>query len=209
MKRILFITAVLFMSFAGYSQTKDKKAKEYYDNGCEKIFMKNFTGAIADFSEALKCDSGFIQAYENRGVAKFYLKDNLGAIADYSKALEINPNDYNTHGRRGWAEFYLQEYREAIADFNKAIEGKRYDAHYYNIRGQAKYYLQDYKGAIPDFNKAIKLWSGEKYQRSIAFYWRGLAEIDLGQKDSGCLDLKKAADLGYTDANEAIQKYCQ
>jgi serine/threonine-protein kinase len=209
MKRILFIIAVLLISFEGYSQTKDKKAKEYYDNGCDKVSKKNFSGAIADFSEAIKRDSGFIQAYENRGVAKFYLRDNRGAIADYNKALGINPNDYNTHGRRGWAKFYLQEYREAIADFTKAIEGNRNDVHYYNIRGQSKYYLQDYKGAISDFNKVIKSWSGEKDQRSKAFYWRGLAKIDFGQKDSGCLDFRKAADLGYSEAYEAKQKYCQ
>jgi tetratricopeptide (TPR) repeat protein len=206
---MFFIIVVLLMSFAGYSQTKDKQAKEYYDNGCDKVFKKNYTGAITDFSEAIKRDSGFIQAYENRGVAKFYLKDNMGAIVDYTKALGINPNDYNTLGRRGWAKFNLQEYKEAIADFTKAIEGGRNDTRYYNIRGQAKYYLQDYKGAIVDFNRVIKSWSGEKYQKSKAFYWRGLAEIDLGQKDSGCLDLSKAANLGYSEANEAIQKYCQ
>jgi serine/threonine-protein kinase len=209
MKRILFIVAVLFMSFAGYSQTKDKKAKEYYDNGCDKVLKKNFAEAIADFSEALKRDSDFIQAYENRGVAKFYLNDNLGAIADYTKALEINPDDYNTHGRRGWARFYVHDYRGAIADFSSAIKNGRDNTLYYNIRGQAKFQLQDYEGAIADFNKVIKSWTGGKVQRSKAFYFRGLSEIDLGQKDSGCLDLTKARKSGYTKASEAIKRYCQ
>ena len=54
------------MSFAGYSQTKDKKAKEYYDDGCEKVIKKNFAEAIADFSEAIKRDADFIQAYEEQ-----------------------------------------------------------------------------------------------------------------------------------------------
>jgi tetratricopeptide (TPR) repeat protein len=209
MKRILIIMIVLLMSFIGYCQTNDKKAKEYYDNGCEKVTKKDFAGAITDFSEALKRDSGFIQAYENRGVAKFYLKDNRGAIADYTRALKINPNDYNTHGRRGWAEFYLQEYKDAITDFTKAIEGSRNNGQYYNIRGQAKYFLQDYAGAIADFSDVIKSWSGEKYQKSKAFYWRGQAKIVLGEKDEGCRDLRKAADMGYSEANEAIQKYCK
>ena len=197
------------MSFAGYSQTKDKKAKEYYDNGCDKVLKKNFTEAIADFSEAIKRDSGFIQAYENRGVAKFYLNDNQGAIADYTKALEINPDDYNTHGRRGWARFYVHDYKGAIADFTSAIKNGRDNTLYYNIRGQSKFQLQDYEGAIADFNKVIKSWTGGKTQRSKAFYFRGLSEIDLGQKDSGCLDLAKARKSGYTKASEAIKRYCQ
>ena len=192
-----------------YSQTKDKKAKEYYDNGCNKVLKKNYAEAIADFSEAIKRDSGFIQAYENRGVAKFYLNDNLGAIADYTKALEINPDDYNTHGRRGWARFYVHDYKGAITDFTSAIKNGRDNTLYYNIRGQAKFQLQDYEGAIADFNKVIKSWTGGKNQKSRAFYFRGLSEIDLGQKDSGCIDLTKARKSGYTKASEAIKRYCQ
>jgi tetratricopeptide (TPR) repeat protein len=197
------------MSLAGYSQTVDRKAMEYYNNGCDKVLKKNYTGAIADFSEAIKCDSGFIQAYENRGVAKFYLQDHKGAIADYNKALEINPNDYNTYGRRGWAKLNLRDCIGAIADFNKALEGNQDDAQYYNIRGQAKYQLQDYKGAIDDYNAVIKSRISGKYQKSEAFYWRGLVKIDMGQKESGCLDLREAGKLGYVKAFEAIMGYCQ
>jgi hypothetical protein len=39
-------------------------------------------------------------------------------------------------------------------------------------------------------------------------YVRGLSKIILGQKDSGCLDLSKAGELGYDRAYEAIEKYC-
>jgi len=208
-KKIFCLILILLMSFAGYSQTNDRKAMEYCNNGCYEISRKNYKGALAEFSWAIKRDSGFIQAYENRGVAKFYLHDYKGAIDDYNKALEINPNDYNTYGRRGWAKFYLQDCKGAIADFTNAIEGCLYPTQYYNIRGQAKYYLQDYTGAIADFNEVIKFWSGEKEQRSKAFFWRGLVKIDMGQKDSGCLDLSKAGKLGYSKAYEIIEIYCQ
>jgi tetratricopeptide (TPR) repeat protein len=208
MKRIFYLILVLLISFAGYSQPDDQIAKEYFNNGCDKVSRKNFKGAIADFSEAIMRTPGFKQAYENRGVAKYYLLDLMGAIDDYTKALEIDPNDYNTSGRRGWAKFYLQDYRGAITDFSKAIKGSRDNALYYNIRGQAKYQIQDYEGAIADFNKVIKSWSGGKNQKSKAFYFRGLSEIHLGQKDSGCLDLSKAWKLGYTKAYESIREYC-
>ena len=42
----------------------------------------------------------------------------------------------------------------------------------------------------------------------MAYYNRGLAKIQLGQKDSGCLDLSKAGELGYVEAYEAIKQYC-
>lgn len=209
MKRIFYLISVFMISFAVYSQTDNKKAMEDFFNGCDNVFRKNYLGAIADFSWAIKRDSGFLQAYENRGVAKFYIQDYRGAIADYTKALEINPNDYNTFGRRGWAKFYLQDCRGAIVDFTKAIEGSQDPAQYYNARGQAEYYLHDFQEAMADFNRVIKSWSGEKKQRSKAFYWRALVKIKLGQKDSGCLDLNKAGKLGYAEAFKVSEIYCQ
>jgi tetratricopeptide (TPR) repeat protein len=209
MKIMAFLILLLLMPYAIYSQTDNRKALESYNSGMDKFFKKNYTGAITDFSETIKYDSVFIQAYENRGVAKYYLQDYRGALDDFNKALKINPNDYNTYGRRGWAKFYLQDSRGAIDDFTKAIEGGRNDAQYYNIRGRIKYNLQDYKGAMDDFNRVIKFRAGDKEQRSIAYYWRGLVEIDLGQKDNGCLDLHKADKLGYAKAYDLIEIYCK
>lgn len=208
MKTIFFLIVVILTSFTGYGQTDDRKASEYFINGCYEVVEKDYAGAITEFSWAIKRDTGFIQAYENRGVAKYHLQDYQGAVADFNRALEINPDDYNTYGRRGWAKFYLQDCSGAIDDFTRAIEGCLDPVPYYNIRGQAKYYLRDYAGAIDDFNKVIRFWSGEKYQRSKAFFWRGLVKIDLGQKDSGCLDLNKAGELGYAEAHEIMEIYC-
>ena len=75
---------------------------------------------------------------------------------------------------------------------------------YFN-RGVAKSDgLGDHKGAIQDYNKAIEL--NPNY--ALAYGLRGLSKIKLGQKDSGCLDLSKAGELGFMDAYDAIKEYC-
>jgi serine/threonine-protein kinase len=209
MVRVLFITAILLVSFNGHSQTKDRKAKAYYDDGCEKVLEKDLTGAIADFSKAIQLDTGFIQAYENRGVAKFYLDDNRGAIDDYTKALAINPNDYNTYGRRGWAHFHLLEYHEAIADFTKALEGNKNSVTFNFIRGQSEYHIKDYLGAISDFTKVIKSLGSEKEQKTQAYFWRGMAKIENQLRESGCIDLQKAVERGYSEAEIEVHKNCR
>jgi tetratricopeptide (TPR) repeat protein len=205
MKLLFYLTAIFLICSEGYSQTENKKALEFYNNGCYKVSKRNYIGAVVDFSEAIKLDAGFIQAYENRGVAKYYLHDYTEAIADYNKALEINPDDYNTYGRRGWAKFRLQDCTGAIDDFTRALEGNKNNISYYNVRGQAKYYLLDYQGAINDFNKVINSWYSDKDQKSKAYYWRALAKIDLGQKESGCQDLSKSGKLGYKIAYEIME----
>lgn len=72
---------------------------------------------------------------------------------------------------------------------------------YYN-RGLAKEELKDYRGAIADYSTAIEI--DPKY--AITYYFRGLAKLKLGQKDS---DFSNAGELGYSDAYDAIKKNCQ
>lgn len=208
MKRVICLLVVL-LHFVVSAQTVDPEALEYYTNGCYKVYIKKYKEAVDDFSEALKRDTGFIQAYENRGVAKYYLEDYYGAIEDFTIALEINPEDFNTYGRRGWARFRLQDCRGAIEDFTKALEGDQGDAEYYTVRGEAKYFLQDYQGAIADFSKVVRFATGTRDQRAEALYWRGLAEIDSGHKSNGCLDFNKAVKLGSSKALSLQTVYCQ
>ena len=70
--------------------------------------------------------------------------------------------------------------------------------------GHRKQSQGDYRGAINDYTKAIEL----KPNFATAYNNRGLAKILMGQKDSGCLDLSKAGELGNTEAYETIRQYC-
>jgi tetratricopeptide (TPR) repeat protein len=207
MKRNFYLL-ILLISFAGYGQTFNRNAKDFFFRGNDKFSGKDYQGAIEDFTRAIEIDPGFKQAYENRGVAKFRLDDQTGAIADYSRALEIDPQDYSTYGRRGVARFNIQDYRGTIDDITKALEGPKINTWYYNIRGRARYHMGDFNGAITDFNKVIMTFGSGKTWKSNAYYWRGLSEIGLGQNENGCLDLKKASKSGYKMAKNAIERYC-
>ncbi len=202
MGKILYLISLLSACAGVGAQTASKKALEYFNSGTSKISRKDYFGAFADLSEAIKLDSAFLQAYENRGVALYHLKNFRGAVSDYNKALEINPDDYNTFGRRGYAKFSLQDCIGAIDDFTKAIEGNRNDPRYYVARGRAKYQIHDYQGAMDDFNWVIKYWASGKYEKSRALYWRALVKIDLGLKKSACSDLERSVRLGYAMADE-------
>jgi tetratricopeptide (TPR) repeat protein len=205
-----FCLPVVFLIAATLSgQTYDKKAFQWYRDGIARYLGKDYNAAIADFTKAIKLDSGFIQAWENRGVSKFYLEDFTGAVQDYNRALEINPDDYKTYGRRAWAKYNLEDLRGAIDDFSKAIEGNLNAADYHIGRGKAKFKLKDYKGAMADFNKVVRFSYGDRNQRKEAFFWRGITKIDLGQRTSGCFDLKKSREMGYDKAFYVYDLYCK
>ena len=59
----------------------------YYNAGIEKISLRDYEGAIADFTKAIEIDPNFTWAYHLRGNTKYLLKDSAGAIADFKKVL--------------------------------------------------------------------------------------------------------------------------
>ena len=74
-----------------------------------------------------------------------------------------------------------------------------------NQRGIAKAILKNNRGAIDDYTKAIEIYP----EFADAYYDRGNAKLRIGQKDSGCLDLSKAGELGHEKAYDAIKAWCQ
>jgi len=133
-----------------------------------------------------------------------HIQDFKGAIADYNKAIEINPKEINSYINRGTAKMNLNDYTGAIDDFSKAIEiNQRFEVSYFN-RGNVKLRIRDFEGAIDDYTEAIEI--NPKF--AAAYCYRGVAKNELGLKISGCLDLHKAGDLGFTKVYEIIKKYC-
>ena len=64
--------------------------------------------------------------------------------------------------------------------------------------------LGEKEEAISNYNRAISF--NNSFGR--AYYRRALVKIQLGNLENGCLDLNRAVELGYKQAEKAITKYC-
>ncbi len=204
MKKLTILIGALLFASTGISQTKE----EYLEQADKKYFSKEYSEAITFYTKAIELSPNDASIYSFRGHAKVEANDYNGAIADFTKSLKIEPNSA-VYCFRGLAKNKNNDYKGAIIDFTKAFElDQSYSIAIYN-RGLSKYYLKNYQEAIADFTKAIKIRSQSKSLEENAdpYYYRALSKHHLGL-GGVCTDLSKAKELGYTEAEEAILKYC-
>jgi tetratricopeptide (TPR) repeat protein len=86
MKKLLYLILVL-VSFGLSAQSND--ASDYLNRGNSKYALKDYSGAIADYTKAIEIDPNFALAYYFRGVSKHSLDDRFGACKDGRKAQEL------------------------------------------------------------------------------------------------------------------------
>lgn len=145
---------------------------------------------IQCYSEAIRLNPEYADAYFNRGIAKQGLNQYADAIKDYDKVIEINPGDADAYINRGIAKQDLKQYAAAIKDYDKAIEINPENENAYNNRGLAKHILKQYEDAIKDYDKAIEI-----NPHADAYVNRGRVKYHLNQYAAAIKDFDKAIEI--------------
>jgi tetratricopeptide (TPR) repeat protein len=152
------------------------------------------------WNHALAVTKNNYMAHNNLASALFEKKEFEGAVYHYNKALGITPYApayYNL----GVIYYLLGQHQRAIENYNEAIRIKPdYAAAYYN-RGIAYHVLGQYPRAIESYNDTIRLipYYADAYNN------RALVYLNLGNKDIGCSDARKACALGVCKTLEAAR----
>ena len=103
MKKLLPI--LLLVPMVSFGQT----ASDFIKSGVDKQNLKDYTGALIDFTKAIALNPYSVNAYNNRGQSKRRLKDYYGAIKDFSKSIEIGPTAA-AYSNRGMVKRLLKDY---------------------------------------------------------------------------------------------------
>jgi tetratricopeptide (TPR) repeat protein len=136
------VTKIIQEETTGYNYNqKDKKSKQihtsyedfdsatHFNRGKEKTALKDFDGAIKEYSQAIEKNSNNANAFYNRGLLKRNLGDYTGAIDDYTKAIGINNKDFHAFNNRAIAKYLINDKIGAIRDFSKSGELGNADAY--------------------------------------------------------------------------------
>lgn len=213
-----------------------KDAKYYYQRGIQHFKNESYAEAINDFSETLKLNPQFKDAYNDRGSAHRMQKDNESAIKDYKQAKDLGRGSVIAYNNLGNTYRETGEYEEAINVYNTALSISKDNPMVLNNRGLAKFNNGDLEGAIEDFKKVIQIQPDnasaynnlggvyiekEDYEKAIeysskslskdedyayAYYNRAVAYEMLRKDIQACQDWQKAADLGIKAAESYSNK---
>jgi len=198
MKKIIFILISIVYSVATLSQNADSGKiiiTDKKDHTSIRIGDSVFT-ISHDYMAQTKLADGIKKGEEG---------DFEGAIGDFNTALLFDMNNHEIYYNRGLAYYNLKDYEHALIDFDKSIE---IDSNYflsYNQRGIIKCRQDNCLDAINDFNTAIRL----KPDYALANFNLGIAYLQLANFTDACLQLNKAKELGYENADNIIDQYCK
>jgi len=118
---------LLAFSLNCYGQT----AEEYFKSGNVKDDLKDYRGAIQDYSKGLELNPKNTDYYYIRGIIKRKLEEYRAAIIDFNQAIDLNSKDASFYYNRGLAKIGFNQKNSGCLDLSKAGESgfdKAYEA---------------------------------------------------------------------------------
>ncbi|GAX40431.1 TPR repeat-containing protein [Tolypothrix sp. NIES-4075] len=182
-------------------------AEIYYKRGLARYYLVDDEKAIQDYNQAIKINPKYAKAYSKLGLARYELGDYEQAIADYTQAIEINPYDAVAYRNRADARFHIGDNQGAIEDYNQAIKINpdygRYEQRVIDIFNQSREisFHDEVAGngcsELEDLTQAIKINPND----ADAYYNRGNARFDLGDRAGAIEDYTQAIKINYNYAD--------
>jgi tetratricopeptide (TPR) repeat protein len=171
----------------------------YLRRGMLFIQSRQIESGLADFNKLIDIKPNSWTGYSNRGICKAMMSDMEGAIQDLTLALENLPESLiGTRAQleiifnRGYSYIELKEFEHALNDFSE-ISGNDLEFPYINYyQGICLYNLKKDNEALIQFDSSINKYP----DYSLAYRFKGLALIYLGEKEEACKILNKAVELG-------------
>ena len=194
-------------------------ASEFSRRGSAKLAQNDFSGAIADFGEAIRLEPTLTLAYRRRSEA--YAKSNnaKAARADFDKAVALAPHDPELLRARAWVRHGEGDDAGALADLAVArqytpegsLDALAITSLYVEL-GQVQDALSTYNAVIAnhkDDARLGQLLNGRCWSRALANVELDLALADcnralkLNPKNGAILDSRALVEFrlkNFTDA---------
>lgn len=145
-------------------------------------------------------------AYNMRGVWYYGQQEYESSVEDFNKVIDLFPGYSAAYFNRGLSLKGMQNFSSAIEDYNRAIELNPYFVSAFIGRGVLYLdIIKDYPSALEDFNQVISL----DPKNARAYYNRGLVYLRMRNLDEACKNWFRVKELGYSQADDMIKRFCR
>jgi tetratricopeptide (TPR) repeat protein len=100
---------------------KSPEANQLVCRGAEALNTRDFPKAIEIFSQAIRVDPDFAEAYNQRAIAYYLSEDYPRSIADCRRAIMRMPCHFGAWAGMGHCHAHLDEIPQAIECYEKAL----------------------------------------------------------------------------------------
>ncbi len=176
----------------------------YVNRGVVKGKQNDLDAAIENFSQAMSLDPQVLDAYLNRAYAYILKEEYENAEKDLEQAFLLNPQSAQIYANKGLMFVNQGKYQEAVENYTKSLELEYSDKIIYN-RAISYFNLKEYEKALDDFNKFL----ARNTNYSEVYYYRGMTNYSLGNKNQSCKDLETSANMGFEPALQRYKKLCR
>jgi lipoprotein NlpI len=153
-------------------------AMHYGVRGEIKGRLRDFDGAIADFTACLERDPKMPRVYYLRATARSAKDDERGALADVELELAGNPDDVAARTLRARLRWSARDLDGAMADYDRAIELAPKRADLRRRRAAIRYETGGWQAAWEDYDAAVAL---ESKPEDYARFFRLIVARKLGR----------------------------
>jgi tetratricopeptide (TPR) repeat protein len=162
----------------------DNDVLSYIYKGGDCAKLRDYDGAISNFTKALNIDSSYADIHYVRGFCYVMKGDYNRAIPDLTRAITIDPNSADYYQWRAISYIKTGNYARAIADYTQQLRIAPNNAATYSNRGAAYNVLRNYDSAIVDYTQAIRLNPND----AASYRGRGDAYSNKGDYDRAIAD---------------------
>jgi len=171
---------------------KPEYADAYNNKGLVFVRLGQNQKAIEDFSKAISLNPCFADAYNNRAVVYTVLDRYDLAVIDLKKAISAQPDFLKSYMNIAAIHAKFNQYEDVARNLTEAIRLQPDNPLFYYNRGFAYAKTGQYNAALNDLDKTLRL----KENYADAYNIRAAVYLNQHNIISGCLDAKKACELG-------------
>ncbi|MFA5180371.1 MAG: tetratricopeptide repeat protein [Syntrophales bacterium] len=134
---MLLLVMLLFVMMSAHpvaagETVPNMSAEEWLKRGYVYEGMGNSRAAVKAYTQAIRINPEYADAYSNRGISYTELEEFRSAIRDFNRAIQLNSGEAKYYFNRGIVYGKCEEYRLAMVDFDKAISiNRQYAAAYF------------------------------------------------------------------------------